>query len=90
MSAAPLAAVLAFATAVPALAQTFHDVTDAAGIDYVQFRRGDDIPAAMQTYTTGGVAAGDYDGDGLVDLYVTAWTTPTSCTATAATAASRT
>ena len=71
MSGFLFAAILACVSAVPGLAQTFHDVTDAAGIDYVQFRRGDDIPAAMQTYTTGGVAAGDYDGDGLVDLYVT-------------------
>lgn len=55
----------------PAGAQTFVDVTDAAGIDYVQFRRSADTPSAMQSYTTGGVAAGDYDGDGLVDLYVT-------------------
>ena len=62
---------LAAATAVPGPAQTFVDVTDAAGIDYVQFRRSDATPAAMQSYKTGGVAAGDYDGDGLVDLYVT-------------------
>ena len=52
-------------------AQTFVDVTDAAGIDYVQFRRSAETPSTMQSYTTGGVAAGDYDGDGLVDLYVT-------------------
>ena len=62
---------MAAAIAVPGLAQTFVDVTDAAGIDYVQFRRSDATPAAMQSYKTGGVAAGDYDGDGLVDLYVT-------------------
>ena len=66
LAGAALAAVAAAATA-----QTFVDVTEAAGIDYVQFRRGEDIPAAMQSYTTGGVAAGDYDGDGLADLYVT-------------------
>ena len=66
-----LGAALAAAIAVPGLAQTFVDVTDAAGIDYVQFRRSDATPAAMQSYKTGGVAAGDYDGDGLVDLYVT-------------------
>ena len=66
-----LGAALAAAIAVPGLAQTFVDVTDAAGIDYVQFRRSHATPAAMQSYKTGGVAAGDYDGDGLVDLYVT-------------------
>ena len=65
------AAVLACVASVPVSAQTFRDVTEAAGIDYVQFRRAGDIPAAMQSYKTGGVAAGDYDGDGLVDLYVT-------------------
>ena len=66
-----LAAALAGAVTLPAVAQTFRDVTDDSGIDYVQFHRADDTPAAMQSYTTGGVAAGDYDGDGLVDLYVT-------------------
>ena len=66
-----LIAALAGAVAVPPMAQTFRDVTAAAGIDYVQFRRADHTPAAMQSYKTGGVAAGDYDGDGLVDLYVT-------------------
>ena len=65
------AAGTALAVAATAAAQTFVDVTDAAGIDYVQFRRSADTPSAMQSYTTGGVAAGDYDGDGLVDLYVT-------------------
>jgi len=62
---------VAAAIAVPGPAQTFVDVTDTAGIDYVQFRRADATPTAMQSYKTGGVAAGDYDGDGLVDLYVT-------------------
>ena len=66
-----LAAALAGTVTLPAVAQTFRDVTGASGIDYVQFHRADDTPAAMQSYTTGGVAAGDYDGDGLVDLYVT-------------------
>ena len=66
-----LGAALAAAVVVPGPAQTFVDLTDTAGIDYVQFRRSDAIPAAMQSYKTGGVAAGDYDGDGLVDLYVT-------------------
>ena len=66
-----LGAALAAAVVVPGPAQTFVDVTDTAGIDYVQFRRSDATPAAMQSYKTGGVAAGDYDGDGLVDLYVT-------------------
>lgn len=65
------AAGTALAVAATAAAQTFVDVTDAAGIDYVQFRRSAATPSAMQSYTTGGVAAGDYDGDGLVDLYVT-------------------
>ena len=66
-----LGAALAAAVVVPGPAQTFVDVTDTAGIDYVQFRRSDATPAAMQSYKTGGVAAGDYDGDGWVDLYVT-------------------
>ena len=66
-----LGAALVAAVVVPAPAQTFVDVTDTAGIDYVQFRRSDATPAAMQSYKTGGVAAGDYDGDGRVDLYVT-------------------
>lgn len=65
------AAGTALAAAATAAAQTFVDVTDAAGIDYVQFRRSAATPSTMQSYTTGGVAAGDYDGDGLVDLYVT-------------------
>ena len=46
------------------------DVTAAAGIDYVQFRRSD-YPGRDAELQDRGVAAGDYDGDGLVDLYVT-------------------
>ena len=64
MKGAWLGGSLAAAIAVSGTAQTFVDVTEAAGIDYVQFRRADDTPAAMQSYKTGGVAAGDYDGDG--------------------------
>ncbi len=49
--------------------QQFTDVTTEAGIDYRQFEtppRG-----GFQTYMSGGASAGDFDGDGWVDLYVT-------------------
>ena len=66
-----LSGAMAGAVAALGMAQTFTDVTAASGIDYVQFHRPVDARADMQSYMTGGVAAGDYDGDGLVDLYVT-------------------
>lgn len=57
---------------------TFTDITASAGIDYVQW---DGIPKAPPGYSSsfygdelwqsGGAAAGDFDRDGLVDLYVT-------------------
>ena len=54
----------------------FTDVTLAAGIDYVQTRvetRDGCAPGEVpcDPYITGGAAAGDYDGDGFTDLYVT-------------------
>ena len=55
----------------------FTNVTAAAGIDYVQFdttnpvfRALDEFPLE-QTWMSGGGAAGDFDGDGWTDLYVT-------------------
>ena len=51
-------------------AQTFSDATTAAGIGYHQYstlQTSDAEPHQM----SGGAAAGDYNGDGLVDLFVT-------------------
>jgi len=59
------------ATPTPADAWLFEDVTTAAGIDYVHAY--DDQAYAGPTFDraiiAGGVAAGDYDGDGWIDLY---------------------
>jgi hypothetical protein len=56
-------------TATPsAAAWTFTDVTAAAGLDY-QHGYADPLYYAENGLTAGGVAAGDFDGDGWVDLY---------------------
>ena len=55
----------------PPLPLTFTDVTAAAGVDYLQYQVPSPPLESDAEYMTGGVAAGDYDGDGWVDLYVT-------------------
>jgi len=50
-----------------AAAPVFRDVTANAGIDYVHNTSNDSLFGTM----SGGAAAGDFDGDGWVDLYVT-------------------
>ncbi len=52
------------------LGQTFTDVTGASGISYVQNQIDPSQISEFQAIT-GGAAAGDFDGDGWVDLYVT-------------------
>ena len=49
---------------------TFVDVTAAAGIVYDQHDR-TNMPFNETDWMTAGAAAGDYDGDGWIDLYVT-------------------
>jgi hypothetical protein len=53
----------------------FHDVTEAAGIDFVHHRPSFDSKIAHIEPSVGGVGAGvsvtDFDGDGWVDLYFT-------------------
>ncbi|MCG8461432.1 MAG: CRTAC1 family protein [Holophagales bacterium] len=44
----------------------FTDVTASAGLD---FEHADLLPSTLGQFMGGGVAAGDYDGDGWVDLY---------------------
>jgi hypothetical protein len=60
-----------------------------AGIGHVQTtpKLIADLPGSA--FFTGGVAAADFDGDGLTDLVFTGSTTPTSSTSTWATAPSR-
>jgi PKD repeat protein len=48
----------------------FQNVTTAAGLDYAQQRNPSASASPLQSMT-GGAAAGDFDGDGWVDLYVT-------------------
>ena len=56
---------------VRARAQTFVDVTAAAGIDHVQMTANVAEGLPSPAFMTGGAAAGDFDGDGLVDLVFT-------------------
>lgn len=50
---------------------TFSNVTLSAGINHVQGPPNDPLSTPEVTGMTGGAAAGDYDGDGWVDLFVT-------------------
>lgn len=49
----------------------FTDVTQSAGVDYIQHNYAKAPSANRQVYLTAGAAAADYDGDGNVDLFVT-------------------
>ena len=57
--------------ATEASALQFTDVTNSAGVSYQQGPPLDPLVGAELTSMTGGAAAGDYDGDGHVDLFVT-------------------
>ncbi len=53
-------------------ARDFTNVTDLAGVDYLQKRElSADKTSTLQVNITGGAAAGDYDNDGWVDLFIT-------------------
>lgn len=66
-----LSAVACWYIAVNAAADaTFTDVTTGAGVDYLQWDGSGESASEVQ-YLTGGAAAGDVDGDGYSDLYVT-------------------
>ena len=68
-----LAGAMALAMDRPALAArpTFTNVTQAAGINYVQGPALTERSLATVIVHTGGAAAGDFDGDGWTDLFVT-------------------
>lgn len=56
----------------PVAAVVFTEVTETAGVDYLQKQAlGKTTPPFWQQDITGGAAAGDVDGDGWVDLLVT-------------------
>jgi len=54
-----------------ALGATFTNVTEDAGLSYIQSAFVNEGPDVQQPYMSGGAAAGDYDGDGWIDLYAT-------------------
>lgn len=55
----------------PAVGQTFVDVTAAAGINHTQMTAATAAGLSGEAFMTGGVAAGDFDGDGRADLIFT-------------------
>jgi hypothetical protein len=65
-----LLAVISLASSIAAAVE-FRDVTLAAGIHYVQHQVADGDLMSTADVISGGAAAGDYDGDGWIDLYVT-------------------
>jgi len=60
----------------PALAVHFTDVTQTAGLDYPHADRANAPPIGVLKDMVGGAAVGDYDGDGLPDLYLTRLSLP--------------
>ena len=74
---AVLATALLFSLPRAATAQTFTNVTGAAGINHTQFATPPQFfEFSEQRIQTGGAAARDYDGDGYVDLYFTRMDAP--------------
>ena len=63
--------VLALVQGVAVASPNFTNVTVAAGINHVQGPPIDPLSTPEVTGMTGGAAAGDFDGDGWVDLFVT-------------------
>jgi len=55
--------------AVPDLSAQFTNATEQAGLMYQQMAPG--VYGSTAIIESGGAAAGDYDGDGWVDLFVT-------------------
>ena len=68
---APLGVVLMFLSASPTLGQSFVNVTAAAGITHNAEAPSSPITPTFAQVQSGGAAAGDFDNDGWVDLYVT-------------------
>ena len=60
------------------LAQGFTDVTAAAGLSSLQWDQSGGIDWDEPHFMSGGAAAADFDGDNLVDLYVTRFEAPDS------------
>jgi hypothetical protein len=70
-----LPALLVLAGSHQAVAATFSDVTEDAGINYFYDPKPYDQISQLE-FQTGGAAAGDYDNDGWIDLYVTRYYAP--------------
>ncbi|MCB1120385.1 MAG: VCBS repeat-containing protein [Verrucomicrobiae bacterium] len=62
-----------FALRVACLGQVFENVTEEAGVSYIQMdpEYVSPVEGGVDQFQSGGAAAGDYDNDGWVDLFVT-------------------